>query len=193
MTDDGVDILDDLVRRFRAGDDAAFRELVDRTELEVRSCVAAYAANLDMIDEAVQMAYVIAFRRIGDYRLEGTFQAWVKGIARNCLRSELRQRKRQVSSESMQLERWIVDRAQERLEADADLRAVREHRLRLLEECLHELPDPARSVLAQRYRSDRTAAQLAEEFGKSVAAMTKSLQRLLKSLRKCVEDRELAT
>src|SRR4051812_14838709 len=100
MRDDEGARLDDLVVRIRAGDRPAFVALIAATQDEVRSFVAAHATTVDLVEEAVQAAYVTAFERLADYRPGGTFLPWLKGIARNRLRHETAHRRRWLSADA---------------------------------------------------------------------------------------------
>lgn len=63
------------------GDRDAFGELVRRHGAAVRSLLRRMGAQAAEADDAAQDAFVAAFERIGEYRGEGAFAAWVKKIA----------------------------------------------------------------------------------------------------------------
>lgn len=184
------DDLDRLVAAFRtSGDEDAFRRLVEETEWAVRSLVATFAPSLDLVDEVVQLTYVVAFRRLADYEPRGTFLAWLKGIARNTLRSELRNLRKTRLAPADLLDRWLLDDGLTRLERDEAAGDERTARLAWLHACLAEVGDHGRRILHRRYQDGLPLADLAREFAKSQAAMAKIVQRLVIGLRDCIGRR----
>ena len=64
-----------------AGDRATFGELVRRHGSAVRALLRRMGADAPLADDLAQDAFLAAFEQIGEFRGEGTFQAWVKRIA----------------------------------------------------------------------------------------------------------------
>jgi RNA polymerase sigma-70 factor (ECF subfamily) len=71
----------DLVGLAASGDRQAFGELVRRHGSAVRGLLRRMGADPALSDDIAQDAFLAAFEQIGDFRGEGTFQAWVKRIA----------------------------------------------------------------------------------------------------------------
>ena len=73
----------ELVARARAGDRAAFGELVDRHRAAVvRAAMAALGAHAEA-EDAAQDAFVAAWRRLDGFRGQSTFRTWLLSIAWN--------------------------------------------------------------------------------------------------------------
>jgi len=71
----------ELVERARRGDDAAFGTLVDRHRVAVfRAALAALGTREDA-EEAVQEAFVAAYRHLQDFREDASFKTWLLSIA----------------------------------------------------------------------------------------------------------------
>jgi len=71
----------DLVARARAGDSAAFGELVDRHRTAVfRAALAALGSHADA-DDAAQEAFVTAYQRLDTFRGDASFKTWLLTIA----------------------------------------------------------------------------------------------------------------
>ena len=71
----------ELVDRARRGDDAAFGTLVDRHRVAVfRAALAALGTREDA-EEAVQEAFVAAYRHLQDFREDASFKTWLLSIA----------------------------------------------------------------------------------------------------------------
>ncbi|MGI8841896.1 MAG: RNA polymerase sigma factor, partial [Caulobacteraceae bacterium] len=71
----------ELVALAAAGGRAAFGELVRRHGSAVRGLMRRMGADGALADDLAQDAFLAAFEQIGEFRGEGTFQAWVKRIA----------------------------------------------------------------------------------------------------------------
>jgi len=71
----------ELVALAAAGGRAAFGELVRRHGSAVRGLLRRMGAQAALADDLAQDAFLTAFEQIGEFRGEGTFQAWVKRIA----------------------------------------------------------------------------------------------------------------
>jgi len=64
-----------------AGDRPAFGELVRRHGSAVRGLLRRMGAEASVADDIAQDAFLTAFERVGEFRGEGTFSAWVRRIA----------------------------------------------------------------------------------------------------------------
>ena len=71
----------ELVALASTGGRAAFGELARRHGSAVRGLLRRMGADGSLADDLAQDAFLAAFEQIGDFRGEGTFQAWVKRIA----------------------------------------------------------------------------------------------------------------
>ena len=71
----------ELAALVRAGDRAAFGELVRRHGSAVRALLRRIGADSSTTDDVAQDAFLAAFEQIADFRGEGSFQSWVKRIA----------------------------------------------------------------------------------------------------------------
>jgi RNA polymerase sigma-70 factor (ECF subfamily) len=71
----------ELAARARHGDRRAFSELVRRHGSAVRSLLRRAGAKPADADRLARDAFIEAFERIGEFRGEAPFQAWVKTIA----------------------------------------------------------------------------------------------------------------
>jgi RNA polymerase sigma-70 factor (ECF subfamily) len=71
----------ELVALAATGGRAAFGELVRRHGSAIRGLLRRMGADEALADDLAQDAFLAAFEQVGDFRGEGTFQAWVKRIA----------------------------------------------------------------------------------------------------------------
>lgn len=80
-----------------AGDRSAFGELVRRHGSAVRGLLRRMGAPAAEADDVAQDAFLAAFERIGEFRGEGTFGAWVKKISARAYLRRL-QKERRIAS-----------------------------------------------------------------------------------------------
>jgi RNA polymerase sigma-70 factor (ECF subfamily) len=89
--------MDDTARaalRAASGDDVAFSVLVRQFQGKIRSFLLRMTkGNHALADDLAQEAFMEAFRKIGQFRGEGTFQAWLYRIAYSRFLMEVRKRK----------------------------------------------------------------------------------------------------
>ena len=83
-----------LASRAAAGDAAALAALVRQTLGPLRRFLRRMGAPPDLADDLAQDALVVAFERIGDFRAEGAFAAWVRRIAARLYLRAIRARSR---------------------------------------------------------------------------------------------------
>jgi RNA polymerase sigma-70 factor (ECF subfamily) len=177
--------LDALVLRARERDEGAFASLIDATQLELRCFVAAHAGATDLIEEVVQATFVICFERFADYQPRGTFLAWLKGIARNRLRQEARERRRFLPADDAALEAAV-----ERSEAESAAEDARDDLVAALGRCVDGLAPTARELLDGFYRERLSLADLARRSRRTHAAVAMALSRIRAALRTCVQGGE---
>ena len=84
----------EVVRRFMAGDERAFDELVRRYQRRLLGFVVRMLEDQEQSEDVVQEAFVRVFRNIHRFDQSKKFSTWIYAIARNLARNELRKRSR---------------------------------------------------------------------------------------------------
>ncbi len=179
--------LDRWAQQAQAGDREAFTQIILATHVSLRCWVATMARSPDHLEEMVHGTYVTAFQHLSTYELRGTLLPWLKGIAKNGLRHELRERQRWLQVEPDVIEQLLVDDSQVQLGLDQELQDQRSEAVHHLNGCLSELPVGAQTLLDRYYREGLTLNQLAQRFKKNRAALAMTLSRLRGQLRICLE------
>src|SRR5258705_13486119 len=89
----------DLVRRCARGEEAAYRELVERVEKPLVNFVRRYLDDPSTAEDVFQETFVRVVRTLGDFKPQASLTTWIFTIARNlCLdRLKSRRRHREVS------------------------------------------------------------------------------------------------
>jgi RNA polymerase sigma-70 factor (ECF subfamily) len=90
-----------LAARARSGDVHEFSELVHLYDPAMRRLAFRLLGSFDAMEDAVQAAYVKAFRSLGSYREEAQFGSWLYRITYNACLDELRRGRRRPSGGSV--------------------------------------------------------------------------------------------
>src|SRR5688572_31518393 len=91
---EGSDADADAVSRFRAGDEGAFRGLVERHGRAVFRIAYRMTGNEQDAEDVVQEAFLRAYRNLGRFEERARFASWLHRIAANCAYDVLRGRAR---------------------------------------------------------------------------------------------------
>jgi RNA polymerase sigma-70 factor (ECF subfamily) len=83
-----------LVARLRAGDDAAFDQLVSRYQDKVYGLAVRLSGNASDAEEILQDAFLQVYRKISQFRSEAKFSTWLYRIATNSALMHRRANKR---------------------------------------------------------------------------------------------------
>ena len=159
--------------------------LLSHHDRGIRAFVLAITGRADVVDDIVQDVAAVVWRRRADFDPERSFGAWARGIARMATMEALRKERRRP----LALEHAALDAIESAFaQHDAGAHAANE-RLDALEHCRGRLSAAHRELLRQRYQNEWSDAQIAEETGRSEAAVTKALVRIRRALRQCIQSR----
>ena len=89
------------VSRFQEGDEVAFEELVRRREREVYQVAYRLLGDREDAQEAVQEAFLIAFRSLKGFRGDAAFRTWLVGITINVCRNRAAKAEEKVRRRSL--------------------------------------------------------------------------------------------
>lgn len=162
-----TELLDtEIVRRVVAGDRDAFIAMMRRHNQKMYRTARAILKDAAEAEDAVQEAYLLAYRSMGGFRGEARLSTWLVRIVANEALGRLRRRKR--SAEVIRLyddleqageatEENMVDEKSEQPEAGA----LRAETRRLLEKAIDALPDGFRTVFVLRAVEEMTVEETA--------------------------------
>lgn len=179
------------VRRFQAGEEAAFEELVSRREAEVYRLALRMLGDAEDALEATQDVFLRAYRALGRFRGEAAFRTWLFGIALNVCRSrlasrELKQRRRNVPLQPEhadgegELDLPAPGPDPERAAQGAELGAA-------LERALASLSPEHREILLLRELQGLEYEELASTLACAVGTVKSRLARARGALREAME------
>jgi RNA polymerase sigma-70 factor (ECF subfamily) len=179
-----MDEVDVLVRRVRGGEIEVFAELVRCFEPPVWRVVAALLHNFEESREVMQQVFIDAYLHLDQYQLGRDFGAWIRGIARNRVRQELRRLSRESKHLAVYREHLL-----ERLQDEAAQEREEQAYLDALDACRGQVPEQSARVVRLRYTEEMTFEQIAAELGTTRTAVEKLLSRVRLALRDCIETR----
>jgi RNA polymerase sigma-70 factor (ECF subfamily) len=168
---------DALIRQAQAGDQFAFRQLVDRYTPLLWGTAQALLPDRGMAEDAVQETWIDVWRGLPGFQLHRPFRPWLLTIvSRRCWMAARRRVLPMVPLES------------EAFDALPGADAVSEHLLRLesdaaVRAALGSLPEDQQRVLALRYFTDLDVSEIALVMGTPVGTVKSRLHRALGSLR----------
>jgi RNA polymerase sigma-70 factor (ECF subfamily) len=173
-----------LLQRLLAGERAAGEELV-RAHYEplrraVRPCFGRDLRGLLDEEELLQRTFLSALGSLErfEWRGQGAFLAWLKGIALNQLRAELGRRPGRERAAGGGEESAAVDAAPGREATPSQAASSREEEQRI-EDALHALGEEDRELVVNRRLLGQDYASLAADLGISEGAVRTRLSRAL--------------
>lgn len=182
-------VIDDAVRRVRAGHRDAYELVVRRFERPLRAWLAVQAPPGVDVDEIAQISFIAAFNRLDDYELGTNFSAWLFTIARFQLKTEAT-RLRRVADYHARYAPNLLQRELDR--RDSEPPEFHEIRLDHLKTCLGQLDEKLLKFIQWRYEEEITLNEMAARCDRSTVAVKKQLWKLRRKLQICVEARMAA-
>lgn len=182
----------DLVTRLKAGEDAAFSELVYSYGPKLLKHAEQFLRDPSEAQDCVQEVFIQAFRKINTFRGEAALATWLHRILINACLAHLRKRKTKdtLSIDALMPEfDWAGCRTEplgEPLLQIDELIAQQEVREAVLLK-IKQLPDPYRSVLLLRDIEGYSTREASEVLMVSIATVKVRLHRARAALKKHLE------
>jgi RNA polymerase sigma-70 factor (ECF subfamily) len=176
-----------LLARLRAGDEAAFEELVRSASPRLLATLRRMLRSDEDARDALQETFLAAFRAVGTFQGQAKLSTWLHRIAVNAALMKLRSRRRRPEEP--------IDDLLPRFDAsghrvpDAEPPAVAEEALdgerrrAAVRRCIERLPESHRSVLLLRDVEGLGTEEAARALGVSADAAKMRLHRARQALR----------
>ena len=163
--------------------DNLFAGLVKEHQASLRVFVRSLGVEPDWVDDLAQDAFVVACREMGSYDPERDFGKWLRGIARNLVRNELRKqgRHRRILNEGLSQHLLEFSEQEEEQFGAGDVSALRD--------CVEQLPNRSRELVRSRYYEGWNATVLADKFEMKAATIRQTLLRIRRQLYQCINQR----
>lgn len=166
-----------VVRRVLEGDIEAFAILVDRYYDRYARYAMHMVGNREDAEEALQDAFLRAYRSLARYEERERFAAWLFRILMNqCRTVAARTRRRETRTPA-----WAVEATEEH---PAERRALREE----LEHALAQLRPEQREAVLLKYTEDFSYEEMAMITGTGVSALKMRVKRACDRLRELLME-----
>ena len=179
LRDQDIDVDARLIERYRAGDERAATELVERHA----ESIARFAASLgerDEVDELVQDTFVRAFGALDGFRADSSLRTWLFTIARRLILD----RRRSLARRHARFDSRDADAATEHTALDAVVAEETEERLRT---ALGKLSPMQREVFTLRVAEGRSYKEIAEIAGTTEGAARVHYHNAMRVLKESVD------
>lgn len=169
--------------------EAMFEILVREHETALLAFVRSGVHDQAAAEDIVQEAFLVAWRKLGEYNESRPFAAWLRGIAQNKILEYVRDRataNHHVRAFSAQFLTEIAEEMGRLIRGRGDTLPAT---LAALRGCLATLPPGDREVVERAYRQGETCRAIAAVLGEGVEWAKKRLQRARRTLRDCIREK----
>ena len=184
----------ELLVRLRAGDEAAYEELVRKETRHLLAVAQRLLRNEEDAQDAVQQAFLSAFRALPTFNGQSRLTTWLHRIVTNAALMKLRRRRRRPedSIEDL-LPKFIEDGHHVEQFSEwslpADVRMVRRETRAHVREAIEDLPDSYRTVLLLRDIEELSTEETARALGVNPNTVKIRLHRARQALLKLLKPR----
>ena len=168
-----------IIQQVLAGDVEAFARLVDRHYDRCARIAQRILGNREDAEEAVQDAFLRAFRALGSYEDRERFSAWLTRILVNLCRT-MRARVDRCESVFSELDMREAELFADPVAAEQDWPD--------LDHALLQLPAEQREALVLRYADDLTYEEMSRITGAGESALKMRVQRAFTRLRALLRE-----
>ncbi|QDU72521.1 RNA polymerase sigma factor [Mucisphaera calidilacus] len=187
--------VDDCLRRASAGDDGAWRQIVETYSRRVYGLLYKQCRDRELAEELTQETFVKMVRAVtksDGYQERGRFESWLFRIAMNGLRDEMRRRQRQAVGRG---NNPADEAGPDPIVALADTSTpdpldnmTHQEQLASLRDCMQRLNDADREVLHLRHTAGLSFQQIAEALEKPLGTVLARAHRATGKLRKMMTE-----
>ncbi len=165
-----------IVRQVLSGDAEAYALLVDRHHARCLRAATHLLGDADEAEDAVQDAFVRAYRHLGSYREQDRFGAWLLRIVVNQCRTRAT---RSLRYTRLQDDHALLDSGDDTRQAPTE----RHERRAELVYALAQLGDEQREAIVLRFAEELSYEEMATVTGVGVSALKMRVQRACARLR----------
>jgi RNA polymerase sigma factor (sigma-70 family) len=175
-----------LIERVAAKDEAALRELYDKTSSKLYGLALRVVSSRDHAEDVLQETYMNIWRIAGDYRASlSPPMAWMGIIVRSRALDFLRRRASERADTSLELDDILSESLAGDAANPADIAQASEMAW-ALNECLRKLEAKHREVVSLAYLRDLSHGELAQRLKLPLGTVKTWIRRGLEQLRGCM-------
>jgi RNA polymerase sigma factor (sigma-70 family) len=179
-----------LVARARAGDERAFRVLLEKYERAVFSICLRMVRNRDEATDLAQESFIKVFGSLDRYNPAFAFSSWLFKITSNLCIDHLR--KRRISTlamdEPVEGEKGEFTRQYEAPDPTPDEIFSRNEKMQKLEAGIAALPEHYRIMLVLRHQEDMSYEEIAESLSIPLGTVKARIHRAREMLKAILEE-----
>ncbi len=172
-----------LIERVRAGDLAAFKDIVESYQRPVFNFAMQLTGDWDDADDISQQVFIKAYRNLGRFQGDAKVMSWLLRIAVNTHIDEVRRRKSQggwvqrpaTAEDNPRPEHFVATAAGDDPERQAVAGQMQEH----IQQALGTLAPRQRSIFVLRHYHDLPLKEIAGILGVSLGTVKSQLFRAL--------------
>lgn len=161
-----------------------FTLLVKEHQAGLRAFIRRLGVRKDAVDDLAQETFLLAHLEMEQFRKGEDFGKWLRGLARNLVRNELRKLARRCRITDEGLTQYLITQA----ELNQEEKPYLEEDFQILDQCFNKLPEKSKNLVLGRYDDQLNATSLAQKFKMTATAVRLSLMRIRKQLKGCVES-----
>lgn len=173
-----------LIRRAKEGHRESFDQLMENHALRAYRLAFAILQNQSDAEDAVQEAFITAYKSVRKLEKEGAFGSWLSRIvatrAYDLLRKKQREQKAiagRTSTLKMEMSHTVSNPAENKLDFDMDLH-----------EAIKRLPELHRLTILLRYSEDSSTEEIAYVLNRPVGTIRRILSESYRLLRLYLEE-----
>ncbi|MBD3297038.1 MAG: sigma-70 family RNA polymerase sigma factor [candidate division Zixibacteria bacterium] len=177
---------EELIRDALAGDQRAYRELLNRHRQPIYHVIFKIIRNPDEAADLVQETFMKAFGSLSSYRFEYRFSTWLYKIAANNAIDYLRKKRIDALSLDKPIETHDGEVTYEvpdwSTNPEQDL--IRRRQAVTISEAIESLPPKYREVIQLRHNQDKSYEEIAEQLNLPVGTVKARIFRARELLKK---------
>jgi RNA polymerase sigma-70 factor (ECF subfamily) len=185
----------ELVRRFNAGDDGAFNEIVGRHREKVFAIALGVLRDRADAEEIAQDTFIRAYRGLAKFRGDSSLVTWLHRVTINLARNRYWYYRRRRRQDTLSLDCPLSDEGagtfsdlMPSAEAEPSRQAIRGEFTELITVCMEKLPPRHRDILAMRNVLNHSYDEIASALGIEVGTVKSRIARARGQLRSLMAE-----
>lgn len=184
----------EIIRRALNNDQSAYKEILTKYEIGVRSVVRKMVFDTQEADDLVQEAFIKAFNSLSSFNFEFSFATWLYKIAANNCIDYLRKKRLKTYSYDKPVSQKDGETQQEFADnvANIEKQIIQSETSLQIKAAIEELPEKYRLVIVMRHQEEKSYEEISElldlPLGTIKARIFRAREMLNKSLRKVIHS-----
>lgn len=172
----------EIIQRVQQGNTSEYIKLVEAYQNRLRSVLSFYCHSGEEIEEFTQEAFVEGFSKIKQFDTSYSFFPWLRTIAVNMLRMEVRRKSTEKRLGAEYLRRIQMEQAEKKNSENMETA----HSI-ALDHCLKKLSSANLRLIREKYQNSRSYAEISDMVDAGENALRTRMARIREGLRKCIE------